>query len=109
MHKDWILHEALSSAGGVWKCLQRTVELFVLGLNFERDDSRRDAINTRVTCQHFSVSSFNISPRAAKRTNSSATKCYPKMYANYNQIFAVGLILYLYRNLAYLSYNSDHF
>lgn len=71
MHKDWTLHEALNSAG-VWRCSKRTVELFVLGLNFESDDSRRDAINTRVPCQHFSVSSFNIPQRAAKRTNGSA-------------------------------------
>lgn len=90
LHKDWTLHEALNSAG-VWRCLQRTVELFVLGLNFESDDSRRDAINTRVPCQHFSVSSFNISTRAAKRTNGSVTKCYPKVYAYYKQILLWGL------------------
>lgn len=91
LHKDWTLHEALNSAGGVWRCLKRTVELFVLGLNFESDDARRDAINTRVPCQHSNVSSFDISPSAAERTNASDTKCYPKVYTNTDQILLWGL------------------
>lgn len=40
-----------------------------------RDDAGRDAINTRVTCQHSNVSSFNISASAAPGTDSPATKC----------------------------------